>query len=88
MVLGNDFGDIMGYPDPAAEKCGDVVEMWLGMLDLANMTKSQITFMERKADPGELLAGLEASLTTSSMERQDRQQLPTPREAGQGSLNP
>ena len=48
MVLGNDF---MGYPDVAAEKCGDVVEMWLGMLDLAN-----------RADPGELLAGLEASL--------------------------
>ena len=62
MVLGNDFGDIMGYPDPAAEKCGDVVETWLGMLDPANMTKSQITFMETKADPGELLAGLEASL--------------------------
>ena len=62
MVLGNDFSDVMGYPDVAAEKCGDVVEMWLGMLDLANMTKSQITFMETKADPGELLAGLEASL--------------------------
>ena len=62
MVLGNDFTDVMGYLDAAAEKCGDVVEMWLGMLDLANMTKSQITFMETKADPGELLAGLEASL--------------------------
>ena len=61
MVLGNDFAEIMDYPDPA-EKCGDVVEMWLGMLDVANMTKSQITFMETKADPGELLAGLEASL--------------------------
>ncbi|CAL1155113.1 unnamed protein product, partial [Cladocopium goreaui] len=59
MVLGNDFTDVMGYLDVAAEKCGDVVEMWLGMLDLANMTKSQITFMETKADPGELLAGLE-----------------------------
>jgi len=62
MVLGNDFAEIMDYPDPTAEKCGDVVEMWLGMLDIANMTKSQITFMETKADPGELLAGLEASL--------------------------
>ena len=62
MVLGNDFTDVMGYLDVAAEKCGHVVEMWLGMLDLANMTKSQITFMETKADPGELLAGLEASL--------------------------
>ena len=56
MVLGNDFAEIMDYPDPAAEKCGDVV------LDVANMTKSQITFTETKADPGELLAGLEASL--------------------------
>ena len=43
-------------------KCGDVVEMWLGMLDIANMTKSQIQLMETKADPGELLVGLEASL--------------------------
>ena len=62
MVLGDDFTDVMGYADATAEKCGDVVEMWLGMLDLANMTKSQITFMETKADPGELLAGLEASI--------------------------
>ena len=62
MVLRDDFTDVMGYLDVAAEKFGDVVEMWLGMLDLANMTKSQITFMETKADPGELLAGLEASL--------------------------
>ena len=62
MVLGDDFTEVMGYADATAEKCGDVVEMWLGMLDLANMTKSQITFMETKADPGELLAGLEASL--------------------------
>ena len=62
MVLGDDFTEVMGYPDATAEKCDDVVEMWLGMLDLANMTKSQITFMETKADPGELLAGLEASL--------------------------
>ena len=62
MVLGDDFAEVMGYADATAEKCGDVVEMWLGMLDLANMTKSQITFMETKADPGELLAGLEASM--------------------------
>ena len=62
MVLGDDFTDVMGYADATAEKCGDVVEMWLGMLDLANITKSQITFMETKADPGELLAGLEASI--------------------------
>ena len=62
MVLGKDFADVMGYLDVAAEKCGDVVEMWLDMLDLANMRKSQITFMETNADPGELLVGLEASL--------------------------
>eukprot|EP00435_Cladocopium_sp_Y103_P010033 s6233_g2.t1 len=61
-VLGREFATIMGQDDPAAEKCGDVVEMWLGMLDIANMTKKHITFMETKADPGELLAGLEASI--------------------------
>ena len=57
MVLGSDFADIMDYSDIAAEKCGDVVEMWLGL------TKSQITIMEAKADPGELLVGLEASIS-------------------------
>ena len=84
MVLGNDFTDVMGYYfDVAAEKCGDVVEMWLGMLDLANMTKSQITFMETKADPGELLAGLEASLNIFH-----GTQLPTPREVDQELQSP
>jgi hypothetical protein len=29
MVLGDDFIDVMGYADATAEKCGDVVEMWL-----------------------------------------------------------
>ena len=38
MVLGNDFTGVMGYPDTVAEKCGDVIEMWLGMLDLANIS--------------------------------------------------
>ena len=33
MVLGDDFMEVMGYADATAEKCGDVVEMWLGMLD-------------------------------------------------------
>ena len=84
MVLGNDFTDVMGYYfDVAAEKCGDMVEMWLGMLDLANMTKSQITFMETKADPGELLAGLEASLNIFH-----GTQLPTPREVDQELQSP
>ena len=32
MVLGDDFTEVMGYADATAEKCGDVVEMWLGML--------------------------------------------------------
>ena len=84
MVLGDDFTEVMGYADATAEKCGDVVEMWLGMLDLANMTKSQITFMETKADPGELLAGLEASInifhgTTRSTTTPVDQESPSPR---------
>lgn len=32
LVLGREFDEIMDYADVAAEKCGDVVEMWLGML--------------------------------------------------------
>ena len=79
----------MGYADAAAEKCGDVVEMWLGMLDLANMTKSQITFMEPRADPGdELLAGREKHRSTSSMGRQDLPQLQIPKEVDRESQSP
>lgn len=64
MVLGREFGGIMAmdHADAAAEKCGDVVEMWLGLLDIANMTKGHIQFMDTRADPGELLAGLAASI--------------------------
>ena len=63
MVLGDDFTEVMGYVDVVAEKCGDVVEMWLGMLrpsqhDEVRRSRS----WKRKADPGELLAGLEASI--------------------------
>jgi hypothetical protein len=52
----------MDHADTASEKCGDVVDMWLGMLDIANMTKKHFAFMDSRADPGELLAGLEASI--------------------------
>lgn len=52
----------MDHANVAAEKCGGVVEMWLGMLDIANMTKDHVTFMDTRADHGELLAGLEASI--------------------------
>ena len=41
--------------NPKAEKCGDVVEMWLGMLDIANMSKGHIKVLNSTADPGELL---------------------------------
>lgn len=62
MILGREFADITDYDDTAAEKCGDVVEMWLGLLDIANMTKKHIKFMDTRADPGELLAGLKTSI--------------------------
>ncbi|CAL1149244.1 unnamed protein product [Cladocopium goreaui] len=46
MVLGNDF---MGYPDVAAEKCGDVVEMWLGMLDLSPTGQTRASYLRAMA---------------------------------------
>ena len=50
------------WTTPTSRLRSDVVEMWLGLLDIANMTKDHITFMNTRADPGELLAGLEASI--------------------------
>ena len=41
--------------NPKAEKCGDVVEMGLGMLDIASMSKGHIKVLNSTADPGELL---------------------------------
>ena len=58
--MGNSFLEVMGL-NPT-EKCGDVVEMWLGLLDTANMTKRHFNVLNSQADPGELLAGLEASI--------------------------
>jgi hypothetical protein len=52
----------MDHADAAAEKCGDVLEMWLGLLDIANLTKGHIQFMDTR----ELLAGLEASIKSST----------------------
>ena len=37
--------------DPKAEKCGDVVEMWLGLLDIVNMTKGHIKMLNSTAQP-------------------------------------
>ena len=83
MVLGIDFGDIMDYDDIAAEKCGYVVEMWLGMLDIANMAKSQIQFMER--EPIQVSYSLDwRHRSTFSIARQDQQPHPTPRGTAPG----
>ena len=57
MTLGREFAGIMDHADIATEKCGDV-EIWLG----PGPTKKHISFMDTRADPGELLAGLEASI--------------------------
>lgn len=63
----------MDYADIAAEKCGDVAEMWLGMLDIANMAKSQIQFMETKEPIQENYLVDWRRRSTFSMARQDRQ---------------
>ena len=41
VVLGDDFTEVMGYPDATAEKCGDVVEMWHEIPDHVHGDKSR-----------------------------------------------
>ena len=91
-IMGDRFVDVMGpNPKTKTEKCGDVVEMWLGLLDVANMTTGCVKVINSQANPGELLTGLEASMrmfqgpsrstsTINSRRRGSRQTETTPRQ--------
>eukprot|EP00435_Cladocopium_sp_Y103_P014539 s2731_g3.t1 len=46
----------------SAEKAGDVIEFWLGTLDIANMAKGLIDVFPSNIDPSDFLNGLERAL--------------------------
>ena len=45
-----------------AEKAGDVIEFWLGLLDIAAMTKGVVNIFGDEVDPTKFLNGLEAAV--------------------------
>jgi len=55
--------EIFAFTRATAEKVGDVIEFWLGVLDIASMAKGVIDVFEDHIDPTEFLNGLEKALT-------------------------
>lgn len=45
-----------------AEKAGDVIKFWLGLLDIASMTKGVVNIFDDNIDPAQYLNGLEAAV--------------------------
>ena len=54
--------EIFGFSRASAEKTGDIIEFWLGVLDVANMAKGVVNVFDSTVDPAEYLNGLERSL--------------------------
>ena len=57
-----DRNEIFAFSNASAEKTGDIIEFWLGVLDVANMAKGVVDIFEPNVDPAEFLNGLEQSL--------------------------
>ena len=55
------MNEIFGPTMATAEKAGDVTEFWLGLLDIASMTKGVINIFDEDINPTEYLNGLEAA---------------------------
>eukprot|EP00435_Cladocopium_sp_Y103_P029299 s941_g7.t1 len=53
------MNEIFGPTTATAEKAGDVVEFWLGLLDVAAMTKGTVNVFPDDLDPSPFLNGLE-----------------------------
>eukprot|EP00435_Cladocopium_sp_Y103_P044669 s3107_g12.t1 len=53
------MNEIFGPTTATAEKAGDVVEFWLGLLDVAAMTKGTVNVFPEAIDPSPFLNGLE-----------------------------
>ena len=56
------MNEIFGPTVATAEKAGDVIEFWLGLLDIASMTKGVINIFDEGVDPSKYLNGLEAAV--------------------------
>ena len=56
------MNEIFGPTVATAEKAGDVIEFWLGLLDIAAMTKDVINIFGDGVDPSKYLNGLEAAV--------------------------
>ena len=54
--------EIFGFSRASAEKTGDIIEFWLGVLDVANMAKGVVDVFNASVDPAEYLNGLEKAL--------------------------
>ena len=54
--------EIFGFSRASAEKTGDIIEFWLGVLDVANMAKGVVNVFNASVDPAEFLNGLEKAL--------------------------
>ena len=51
--------EIFAFTRATAEKVGDIIEFWLGVLDIASMAKGVIDVFDDHIDPTEFLNGLE-----------------------------
>ena len=56
------MNEIFGPTVATAEKAGDVIEFWLGLLDIAAMTKGVVDIFDDNVDPSKFLNGLEAAV--------------------------
>ena len=50
------MNEIFGPTMATAEKAGDVIEFWLGLLDVASMTKGVVDIFEDNINPTESMA--------------------------------
>ena len=55
--------EIFAFTRATAEKVGNIIEFWLGVLDIASMAKGVIDVFDDHIDPTEFLNGLEKALT-------------------------
>eukprot|EP00435_Cladocopium_sp_Y103_P021927 s3816_g5.t1 len=58
----NKMNEIFGPTTATAEKAGDVVEFWLGLLDVASMTKGAVNVFPDDLDPSPFLNSLEEAV--------------------------
>ena len=63
--------EIFAFSRATAEKVGDIIEFWLGVLDIASMAKGVIDVFDDHIDLTEFLNGLEKALTAFGFHGKD-----------------